>query len=191
MMRRKDENGFTLVELVISMGMFSIVMLAIMFFLTAGTKSYGHSKSELNLQMESQMLLNQIRDITYSSNYAKYDSTHKALILYDVDKIPAPTPSAGATAAPAPTKTAKVTIVYLVDDKLYLRKDLDPTAVDAASLTTTCVAMDDFLFSRYMQDFKATIKKNDVQLTIKMKNGKSKYELNEGITIRNGWITYP
>lgn len=31
MMRRKDENGFTLVELVISMGMFSIVMLAIMF----------------------------------------------------------------------------------------------------------------------------------------------------------------
>lgn len=84
MMRRKDENGFTLVELVISMGMFSIVMLAIMFFLTAGTKSYGHSKSELNLQMESQMLLNQIRDITYSSNYAKYDSTHKALILYDV-----------------------------------------------------------------------------------------------------------
>lgn len=179
MMRRKDENGFTLVELVISMGMFSIVMLAIMFFLTAGTKSYGHSKSELNLQMESQMLLNQIRDITYSSNYAKYDSTHKALILYDVDKVP------------APTKTAKVTIVYLVDDKLYLRKDLDPTAVDAASLTTTCVAMDDFLFSRYMQDFKATIKKNDVQLTMKMKNGKSKYELNEGITIRNGWITYP
>ena len=185
MMRRKDENGFTLVELVISMGMFSIVMLAIMFFLTAGTKSYGHSKSELNLQMESQMLLNQIRDITYSSNYAKYDSTHKALILYDVDKVPAPTPSAGATAAPvataapAPTKTAKVTIVYLVDDKLYLRKDLDPTAVDAASL------------SRYMQDFKATIKKNDVQLTMKMKNGKSKYELNEGITIRNGWITYP
>ena len=179
MMRRKDENGFTLVELVISMGMFSIVMLAIMFFLTAGTKSYGHSKSELNLQMESQMLLNQIRDITYSSNYAKYDSIHKALILYDVDKVP------------APTKTAKVTIVYLVDDKLYLRKDLDPTAVDAASLTTTCVAMDDFLFSRYMQDFKATIKKNDVQLTMKMKNGKSKYELNEGITIRNGWITYP
>ena len=53
-MRRKDDNGFTLVELVISMGMFSIVMLAIMFFLTAGTKSYGHSKSELNLQMESQ-----------------------------------------------------------------------------------------------------------------------------------------
>ena len=43
MMRRKDENGFTLVELVISMGMFSIVMLAIMFFLTAGTNSYGHS----------------------------------------------------------------------------------------------------------------------------------------------------
>ena len=147
MMRRKDENGFTLVELVISMGMFSIVMLAIMFFLTAGTKSYGHSKSELNLQMESQMLLNQIRDITYSSNYAKYDSTHKALILYDVDKVPAPTP--------------------------------------------TWVAMDEFLFSRYMQDFKATIKKNAVQLTIKMKNGKSKYELNEGITIRNGWITYP
>lgn len=99
------------------------------------------------------MLLNQIRDITYSSNYAKYDSTHKALILYDVDKVPAPTPSAGATAAPvataapAPTKTAKVTIVYLVDDKLYLRKDLDPTAVDAASLTTTCVAMDDFLLA--------------------------------------------
>ena len=43
-MRRKDENGFTLVELVISMGMFSIVMLAIMFFLTAGTIRYVISR---------------------------------------------------------------------------------------------------------------------------------------------------
>lgn len=197
MMHRKNQEGFTLVELVISMAMFSVVMLAVIMFLTTGTRSYGNSRSELNLQMESQMLLNQIRDITYSSNYAKYDSTHKALILYDVDKVPAPTPSAGATAAPvssaspAPTKTAKVAIVYLLDDKLYLRKDLDPTAVDPAALTTTCVAMDDFLFSRYMEDFEAKINKNDVQLTIKMKNGKSKYVLNEGITIRNGWITYP
>lgn len=183
-MQHKDENGFTLVELVISMGMFSIVMAAIMFFLTSGSRSYGHAKSELNLQMESQMLLNQIRDFTYSSNYATYDATNKALMLYDVDKVPA------AGAVPA-TKTAKVTLVYFKGKKLYLRKDLDPSLVDAAQLATTCAASDDFLFSRYMEDFEATVNKNDIQLTMKMKNGTSKYELNEGVTIRNGWVTYP
>ena len=44
-------------------------------------------------------------------------------------------------------------------------------------LQTTCVAMDDFLLADICRTFKATIKKNDVQLTMKMKNGKSKYEL--------------
>ena len=193
-MRCKNEDGFTLVELVISMGMFSIVMLAIMFFLTSGTRSYGYAKNELNLQMESQMLLNQIRDLTYSSNYVTFDSTNKALLLYDVEKVPAPTPSPGATpnpSAPKVVKNAKVTAVYLKGKKLYLRKDLDPTAVDAATLTSTCVASDDYLFSRYMDDFDAKINKNDVQLTIKMKNGNRKYELNEGITVRNGWVKYP
>ncbi len=194
-MIQSDEKGFTLVELVISMGMFSVVMLAILIFMTTGTRSYGTAKNELNLQMESQMLLNQIRDLTYSANYATYDDTNKALLLYDVQKVKAATPSPG-LASPAPsaapaTKTAKVTLVYLKDDALYLKKDLDPSLVDPATLAGTCVASDDYLFSRYMTDFKARINKNDVKLTIKMKNGNSKYTLNEGITIRNGWVTYP
>ena len=84
-----------------------------------------------------------------------------------------------------------MTVVYLKDDALYLKKDLDPSHVDSATLAGTCEASDDYLFSRYMTDFKARINKNDVKLTIKMKNGNSKYTLNEGITIRNGWVTYP
>lgn len=195
-MQHKDENGFTLVELVISMGMFSIVMMAIMFFLTSGTRSYGHAKSELNLQMESQMLLNQIRDITYSSNYATFDTANKALILYDVDKIPAPTATPGVTPVPGstptpPTKVAKVTVVYFKDKCLYLKKDLNPAAVEATTIASTCTASNDYLFSRYMEDFEAKVDKNDIQLTMKMKNGTSKYELNEGVTIRNGWVPYP
>ena len=55
-MIQSDEKGFTLVELVISMGMFSVVMLAILIFMTTGTRSYGTAKNELNLLMESQML---------------------------------------------------------------------------------------------------------------------------------------
>lgn len=193
-MIRSDERGFTLVELVISMAMFSVVMIAIMIFMTTGTRSYGTAKNELNLQMESQMLLNQIRDLTYSANYATYDDANKALLLYDVQKVKTVTPSPSASPAPssAPTtKTAKVTAVYMKDGALYLRNNLDPSLVDAATLSGTCVASDDYLFSRYMSDFEATIKKNDVKLTIKMKNGNSKYTLNEGITIRNGWVTYP
>ena len=193
-MKHRDERGFTLVELVIAMGMFTIVMFAIIYFLTSGTRSYGYAKSELNLQMESQMLLNQIRDVTYSSNYAEFDDSKKALILYDVDKVPPPSPSPGSTPSPttAPyTKSAKVVLIYLIDDKLYMQRDLDPTAVDAATLASTCTASDDYLFSRYMTDFDAKINKNDIQLTMKMKNGSRKYELNEGVTIRNAWVEYP
>ncbi|MCH5267024.1 MAG: type II secretion system protein [Lachnospiraceae bacterium] len=193
-MRHRDERGFTLVELVIAMGMFTIVMFAIIYFLTSGTRSYGYAKNELNLQMESQMLLNQIRDVAYSSNYAEFDASNKALILYDVDKVAPPSPSPGATPTPSTPpyiKTAKVVLIYLIGDKLYLQRDLDPTAVDPAALSSTCVASDDYLFSRYMTDFDATVNKNDIQLIMKMKNGSRKYELNEGVTIRNGWVEYP
>lgn len=115
MVQRREEDGFTLIELIISMGVFSIVAIAIALFLQTGTNSYSRARSELNLQMESQMLINQIRDMTYSSNYAEFQPGAAAtdpsyLRLYQIKKdyawTPSPAPSgAAATPTPAPTGT--------------------------------------------------------------------------------------
>lgn len=187
-MLRKDERGFTLVELVISMGMFSIVLIAIMIFMTSGARSYQYTKTELDLQQESQMLINQIRDMIYTSNYAEYDDTKHALTLYQIKRLPSSTAGSGSSATPVPAskQVTNKKVIYWDDasEKLYLEELSDDS-------TPSYPKNDDHLFSRYMTGFSATVNKNDVQLKITMKNSKNKYELNEGVTIRNGWVTYP
>ena len=77
-MKWKDNKGFSLVELIISMAVLAIVSLAIMVLVQYGTRSYTYAKSELNLQMEAQTLLAQINTMIQESNYAEYDAAKEA-----------------------------------------------------------------------------------------------------------------
>lgn len=221
-MHRKEDDGFTLIELVISMGVFSIVAIAIALFMQTGTESYQHARNELNLQMESQMLVNQIRDMTYSANYAEYEAGASAsdpsyLRLYQIKEdytaaatsTPAPastgTPSPAATAAPA-SSSKQITSCEVIcfdpaTNKLYYDKN---TATGGADATVPTVSLSDsdwcakHLFCSYVESFDVAtdpttgkIPDNTVNLHIKMRAQKQKYEIREGITIRNKWVEYP
>lgn len=239
-MLKREEDGFTLVELVISMGVFSIVAIAIALFMQTGTNSYQNARNELDLQMESQMLINQIRDMAYSANYAEYDAPTATvdpsaspgttavpmphtLTLYQikVDYTPAPTGSAapastpattpdpsaspGATAAPA-TGSKHITSCEIVvwdpaTKKLYYDKStVVPGATDAVVPTANLSDSDwrtKHLFCSYMENFSVDtdaagkIPNNTINLTLNMRARKQKYELREGITVRNKWVEYP
>lgn len=192
-MLQKDERGFTLVELVISMAIFMVVAGAIMLFMLSGSKSYRYSKAELDLQMESQILINQIRDMAMKSNYASYDASTHVLTLYEIEQTPSASASPSVTPLPSASPGAslvkqvrKKRVIYWDDtsDCLYLEEYDDDSA-------PTCSVTEDKLFSRYMQGFEATVNKNDVQLKLDMENATSSYQITEGITIRNGWVVYP
>lgn len=222
-MQRKEEDGFTLIELVISMGVFSIVAIALVLFMQTGTNSYQRARSELNLQMESQMLINQIRDMTYSANYAEYEpgagaSDPSYLRLYQIKEdythTPAPsgataaptsTPDPAATAAPSSASKQIVSCEVICFDpgskKLYYDKETASGSADAALPTVSLTDSDwcaKHLFCSYVESFEVDtdptsgkIPNNTVNLHIKMKAQKQKYELREGITVRNKWVEYP
>ncbi|MDE6566548.1 MAG: prepilin-type N-terminal cleavage/methylation domain-containing protein [Lachnospiraceae bacterium] len=226
-MQRKEDDGFTLIELIISMGVFSIVALALVMFMQTGVNSYQRAHNELNLQMESQMLINQIRDMTYSANYAEYEPGASAsdpsyLRLYQIKEdythtpapsgattaptsTPNPAASPGATAAPASVPKQAVSCEVICYDpgskKIYYDKN---TATGAADVTVPTVNLSDsdwcaqHLFCSYVESFEVgtdpttgKIPNNTINLDIKMRAQKQKYELREGITVRNKWVEYP
>lgn len=83
MTMRKDQKGFTLVELIIAIAILAIVTLAVCGFIVVGSRSYTSSNTDIMLQQEAQLALNQISDViidtTDSINYG--DGTE--LVLKD------------------------------------------------------------------------------------------------------------
>lgn len=79
----KDQKGFTLVELLIGVVILSIVTVAVCSFIVIGSRSYAAANTEIMLQQEAQLAMNQISDViidtTRSVNYAGFSSPEDGL----------------------------------------------------------------------------------------------------------------
>ena len=60
---RKNQKGFTLVELIIAIAILAVVSLAICGFIVVGSKGYTAANTDIMLQQEAQLALNQISDV--------------------------------------------------------------------------------------------------------------------------------
>lgn len=60
---KKDQRGFTLVELIVAVLIMGMVMLAAAGFIASAANSYRVSNIEIELQMEAQIAVNQFGDI--------------------------------------------------------------------------------------------------------------------------------
>ena len=65
---RKNKKGFTLVELIVSIVILSIVLLAAFGFMVSGAKSYATVDTRINRQLKSQLTLGQITDCLMNCN---------------------------------------------------------------------------------------------------------------------------
>lgn len=59
----RNNEGTSLIELVIALGIAAIVLSMIMLFLNGATRSFRHTSNEVNLQMESQTIMNQLSNL--------------------------------------------------------------------------------------------------------------------------------
>lgn len=73
---KKDQRGFTIVELLIAVAILAIVVAAVCSFILVGSRSYASANSDISVQQEAQLALNQMSDVlidtTRSVNYAGY-----------------------------------------------------------------------------------------------------------------------
>ena len=81
---RKDQKGFTVVEVLIASAILAIVVLTVCAFILVGSRSYAAGNSDINVQQEAQLALNQMSDVlidtTRSVNYAGYDASGNAVL---------------------------------------------------------------------------------------------------------------
>lgn len=203
----KDKKGFTLVELIISMAVFAVVAGAITIFMITGTNSFNRTKHELDLQLQTQTVINQLDDMIRSANFVKYDSqsnpagTINSLTIYRIKEesvVPTPAPGGGATPTPSPIagvdpsitinkKVVNKKVVYWLStgNKMYLKEFADDTT------PVVYDANDENLLAEFITGFDAKVVQNAVKINLKMTNGKSKYSISETASMRNRKVTYP
>lgn len=77
-MKRKNDKGLTLVELIIAVAIFVIAGVAIGGFISFCSKAFANSNENVKLQYDQQMVVNRVRDIVVeTSNGISYDpATH-------------------------------------------------------------------------------------------------------------------
>lgn len=119
-MKKLDNKGLSLVELIIAISMATVVIGAASLFLYSAEKSYRTAEYSIDLQMEAQLLMEQMSNWVMESNYVTYGGAAGSnyLVLYN---IPRPTVEDTTLMPKALTGTRK--IIYISGDKLYIKID--------------------------------------------------------------------
>lgn len=192
----KDNRGYTLVEMVITMAVMTIVAGVVAILMYNGSKSYTSAKSELDLQMESQTLLAQLNTMIMESNMAHYDDTNKVLTLYQIDTLPATT-----GAVSIPKQVTNVKFIQQVGDQLFFYEHDHDQTKPASGGSIACSGCSkytsDGLLSDYISDFSVTpvgdvpLGDSNVTVHLQMKSAKRTYDAEITSKIRNKLVTYP
>ncbi|MDE6388664.1 MAG: prepilin-type N-terminal cleavage/methylation domain-containing protein [Lachnospiraceae bacterium] len=80
---RKNQKGFTLVELIIAIAILAIVTLAVCGFIVVGSRSYTSANTDIMLQQEAQLALNQISDVIIDTTDSISYGNGTELVLKD------------------------------------------------------------------------------------------------------------
>lgn len=65
---KKDNRGFTLIELIISLSIFSLVVTAVFGFMLAGSRSYSRTVARLNMDLQAALTFNQLGEYIIDCN---------------------------------------------------------------------------------------------------------------------------
>ncbi|SHJ61512.1 Type IV pilin N-term methylation site GFxxxE [Anaerocolumna jejuensis DSM 15929] len=141
-MKKCNNRGISLIELIIGMAITSIIIAAIILFMSAGSRGYQAAQCEISLQTEAQTTMNRIRDCVLEGNNIRYDSTNAVLTIYH---------SSGNGAAAADT----MEIIWFngSDHNLYLYRTTAGEKNSVLADISRGSVTEDNLMGEYVKDF--------------------------------------
>lgn len=176
---RQDNRGFTLVELIIAMTISVLILGAATIFISSSLRSYTTASNTIDLQMESQIAVEQLSTWIMEGNAIYYGNGTDTGILVIMDK-PTDTDSSKWPAGYTKSDTSvKTRVIWQTDNNLHMLyldqkiKD-DPLAghedyvfmssssvADVSNYTQTALdamAKDENCLCEYVDDFVVEIK---------------------------------
>lgn len=204
MMIRKNENGFTLVELLIAMTIAALVGTSIFQFMVVGTRSFSSTSSDISIQHESQLVFNQMQDLIVDTaigiDYLYSDSSVTDVIVANESEIPA-------------TATEKKLIMYnydpadaskhvyemvwnVAEERVYYSEYLPSVSEETQADGTVIERVDKGVAVHTLQlmgenivdftvDLSQMISKRVVRVDLEFEKGTKNYRSSHNITLRN------
>jgi prepilin-type N-terminal cleavage/methylation domain-containing protein len=169
--RKHDNRGFTLVELVVVTAILAIVGAAVAGFLAVSTRSYKSVSSEVDLQTEAQVAMNQFQTLLMNAE-AGVNFSEKTIEIYN----------------------AKSRYVITWDEdaqRLYYKEEARKVDAVSGAYTTEFEELEGegSLFAEYVDDFSATVNTSGktiiVNISLHFTRGDRSYQASEDISLRN------
>ena len=193
---RKNHKGFTLVELIIAVAILSIVTLAVCGFIVVGSRSYTSANTDVMLQQEAQLALNQISDViidtTDSINYGgKSDSASEMeMVLKDSEFSEEPTEKCLVVVNKKASNNDNPSYWFSwnkAEEVIYFNTSDD--VVDESNPEPNFVDADKAVLAQHVKEFHVDISQFEqnrvVKVSMTFANGGREYTTSNNITVRN------
>ena len=184
-----NNRGLSLVELVVAMAIGSIVALAAFLFVGKSLRSYTVATDTINLQKESQVLMDQLAGWIMEGNRAVVQDdavVGKVLVIY---QIPVQQDSKKVPGGHKASQTASKRIIWTQNQKLYMIREEGISDVNTDStLIQSNMAVDENCVSEYMEQFLVSIDATNpakVTLDLKLSKGEQNHSVSDTVLIRN------
>ena len=187
-----DHRGITLVELIIAIAISTVILGAATLFLGMAHKNYNQASAQIDLQSESQILMEQIGMWVMEGNRVEEldpsVSGVRGIAIYTIPNTPSVTNPAGAAAPEAASK--RVIWISAGGKKLYTKKMAvaDPKT-DTTVISAATDEVQEHLIGEYVTAFAGTVnasaEKASVSVSFDMQYLEQKYTIQNEFKLRN------
>jgi len=184
-----NSKGFSLVELMIAMAICTVILGATTIFMSNAQKSYRVAEETIDLQKESQILMEQLSGWVMEANHIEQDGN--LTILYSIPRNNGRTDSwfaagGGYTA----DRTASKRVIWMYNNNLYMKTTTGITdaSADSTAINMSTDSIDDNLIAEYVTLFDVNYdvsKPNQFSVSIGMKEGSQTYQLDNDFMMLN------
>ena len=106
-MKRRHNQGFSLIELLIAMTILSIVMVMVVQFMSTTSGAYRKNKKNLNLQTDTMQIMEQMSDILMQAQYVQIETSDEGMYILKSDSNKGSRPPEVSLADDDPNKAVK------------------------------------------------------------------------------------